>query len=267
MASHTTLILLLPLLAAAAVAAADVAPASAPPAAQTINLTGILEKGGQYNTLLRLLNATRVGEQLGSQLKTTYDGLTFFAPTDAAFAALRPGTLNGLSDQEQVQLVLYHVLPRYYTLATFQTASNPLRTQATGPAGVYTVNVTTTTGQSLVNVSTGVAAVPLGTTLSADFPLAVYSVDGVLLPEQMFGKAKAPAPAAAPASAAGKGANKEHKKGGAMPKNEVAATAPTAGAGGEDSDDSATTNAAAVAGAAGVVWTAALVGIANLVIA
>uniref|UniRef100_A0A0E0JYX5 FAS1 domain-containing protein n=1 Tax=Oryza punctata TaxID=4537 RepID=A0A0E0JYX5_ORYPU len=262
MASHTLILLLL--LAAAVATAADVAPAPAPPAAQ-INLTGILEKGGQYNTLLRLLNATRVNEQVSSQLKTTYDGLTFFAPTDAAFAELRPGTLNGLTDQEQVQLVLYHLLPRYYSLTTFQTASNPLRTQATGPAGVYTVNVTTTTGQSLVNVSTGVAAVPVGTTLFAEFPLAVYSVDGVLLPEQMFGKAKAPAPA--PASA---GKAKEHKKGGAMPKNEVAATAPAARAGGGDSDESTTTNAAAIAGAGvvwGAVWAAALVGIANLVIA
>ncbi|KAF0934715.1 hypothetical protein E2562_028312 [Oryza meyeriana var. granulata] len=252
------LLILLPFLAA--VAAADVAPAPAPP--PQLNLTGILEKGGQYSTLLRLLNATRVNDQLSSQLKSTYDGLTFFAPTDAAFAMLRPGTLNGLTDQEQVQLVLYHVLPRYYSLTTFQTTSNPLRTQASGPGGVYTVNVTTTTGQSLVNVSTGVAAVPVGTTLFAEFPLAVYSVDGVLLPEQIFGKAKAPAPA--PAST---GKAKERKKGGAVPKNEVVATAPTAGAG-EDSDES--TNAAAVAGASmawGAVWAVALVGVVNLVIA
>ncbi|XP_006647201.1 fasciclin-like arabinogalactan protein 6 [Oryza brachyantha] len=258
----TVVVLLLPFIAAAA-AVDDAAPA---PASPQLNLTGILEKGGQYSTLLRLLNATRVNEQLSSQLRSTYDGLTVFAPTDAAFAALRPGTLNGLTDQEQVQLMLYHVLPRYYSLTTFQTASNPLRTQASGPGGVYTVNVTTTTGQSLVNVSTGLAAVPVGTTLFAQFPLAVYSVDGVLLPEQMSGAGgkanKAPAPA--PASA---GKAKERRKGGSVPKNEVVATAPTAGDG-EDSAES--TNAAAVAGAGvawGAVWGVALVGVVNLVMA
>uniref|UniRef100_A0A0D9VF90 FAS1 domain-containing protein n=1 Tax=Leersia perrieri TaxID=77586 RepID=A0A0D9VF90_9ORYZ len=257
------ILLLFPFLAAAVMAAADnnvaAAPAPAPPSRQP-DLTSILQKGGQYNTLLRLLNATRVDEQVSSQLKNSYDGITFFAPTDAAFAELKPGTLNALSDQEQVRLVLYHVLPRYYTLATFQTASNPLRTQASGPGGVYTVNVTTTTGQSLVNVSTGVDdGVPLGTTLFSDFPLAVYSVDGVLMPPQMFGtKAKAPSPAPAKA--------KERKKaGGGVPKNEVVATAPAAGDGADSSEES-TTNAAAGVGR-GAVWAVALVGLVNLVVA
>ncbi|KAG8058780.1 hypothetical protein GUJ93_ZPchr0002g26592 [Zizania palustris] len=261
--SCTLLFLLLPFLAAVTTSA-EVAPGPAP----QLNLTGILDKGGQYGTLLRLLNATHVDEQLSSQLKYSYDGLTFFAPTDAAFSKLKAGTLNGLTDQQQVQLMLYHVLSRYYSLSTFQTASNPLRTQASGAGGMYTVNVTSTTGQSMVNVSTGVATVPVGTTLYAEFPLAVYSVDDVLLPEQMFGTRSSKAPAPSSPTPAGK--TKERKKGGAMPKNDVTAAEPTAGT--TASNDSTDVAAAAAAGACvrlrwwAVVGAITLVGFANLVV-
>ncbi|KAG2578257.1 hypothetical protein PVAP13_6NG200800 [Panicum virgatum] len=172
MVSHTALpLLLLPFLFAAA--ADDLAPGPSPPG--ELNLTSILESGGQYSTLLRLLQATKISEQLTSQLKNTYDGLTFFAPNDNAFTKLKTGTLNGLTDQQKIQLLLYHVLPRYYSVTTFQTASNPLPTEASGPGGMYSVNVTTTTTSHLVNMSTGVVDVPISSTLSAKFPLAVYS--------------------------------------------------------------------------------------------
>ncbi|RLN09005.1 fasciclin-like arabinogalactan protein 6 [Panicum miliaceum] len=248
MASHTALplLLLLPFLFAAA--ADDVAPGSSPPG--ELNLTRILESGGQYSTLLRLLQATRITEQLTSQLKNSYDGLTFFAPNDNAFTKLKTGTLNGLTDQQKIQLLLYHVLPRYYSVTTFQTASNPLPTEASGPGGMYSVNVTTTTTSHLVNMSTGVVDVPISSTLSAKFPLAVYSVDDVLLPEQLFGTShKGMASAPAPTEQAGASAGKASagKKGG-VPKSDVALEPVAAGEGAEDSN-----NAAAGRGSAG--WT------------
>ncbi|XP_020596272.1 fasciclin-like arabinogalactan protein 9, partial [Phalaenopsis equestris] len=159
------------------------------------NLTGILDKGGQYNSFIRLLRSTQIDKQLQSQLDNSFNGLTIFAPTDNAFNNLKPGTLNGLSSQDQVNLVLSHVLPRYYSLSTFQTASNPVSTQASGPDGVYTVNVTSTTNQ--VNVTTGVVESQVNNALFSDFPLAVYSVDKVLLPSELFG-AKPPTAALAP---------------------------------------------------------------------
>jgi len=252
MACHThtalPLLLLLPFLFAAA---ADdvVAPAPGPSPPGELNLTSILESGGQYSTLLRLLQATRISEQLTSQLKNSYDGLTFFAPNDNAFTKLKTGTLNGLTDQQKIQLLLYHVLPRYYSVTTFQTASNPLPTEASGPGGMYSVNVTTTTTSHLVNMSTGVVDVPISSTLSAKFPLAVYSVDDVLLPVQLFGtspkgKASAPAPAGQAGAAAGKAS--AGKKGG-VPKSDVAAE-PSAAEEAEDSN-----NAEAGRGSAG--WT------------
>ncbi|KAL6877588.1 hypothetical protein ACP4OV_012803 [Aristida adscensionis] len=226
MAASLLHLLLPPLLflAAAAAAAADMAPGPSPP---ELNLTRVLEKGELYTTLLRLLRATGVADQLAAQLRSTYDGLTFFAPNDAAFAKLPGGALNGLGDQQRVQLLLYHVVPRYYSLATFQTASNPLRTEASGAGGVYGLNVTATTENRLVNVSTGVVDVPISATLLAEFPLAVYAVDDVLRPEQLLGEAAGDKAVSAPAPAPGK------KRGG--PNTDVAAGPMAAGA--EDDDD------------------------------
>jgi hypothetical protein len=203
-----------------------------------------------------------VGEQLASQLNNSYDGLTFFAPTDSAFAKLGAGALNALTDQQRVQLVLYHVLPRYYSLATFQTASNPLRTEGSGPGGAYSVNVTASTENSLVNVSTGVVAVPVSNML-----LAVYSVDDVLLPVQMFGGGKAgeqKASAPAPAQQAG-GGKAARKKGGAVPKSDVAAE--PAAARTEDDDETESANAAAGRGSTVAAALALMAAIANIVIA
>ncbi|CAL9044198.1 fasciclin-like arabinogalactan protein 11 [Musa acuminata AAA Group] len=174
-------------------------PEAAPPApAGQLNITAILAKGGRYTSFIRLLRQTQVDEQINSQLSNSYNGLTLFAPTDNAFAGLKVGTLNGLSQQQQIELVLYHVLPRYYSLTAFQTATNPVMTQASGKTGVWTLNVTTSSDHQ-ANVSTGVVEVPIDNAVYADFPLAVYSVEKVLLPYEIFGP-KPPAAAPTPST-------------------------------------------------------------------
>ncbi|KAJ3670620.1 hypothetical protein LUZ60_008046 [Juncus effusus] len=171
--------------------------APAPGPAGPVNLTAILEKGGQYTTLIRLLKENQLDKQINSQLNNSFNGMTVFAPTDNAFNNLKTGTLNSLTQQDQVSLVLYHVLPQFYSTEQFQTASNPVRTQASGSGGVYTVNITSTTSQ--VNISTGVDETAITNTLSSTMPLAVYSIEKVLLPYDLFG-AKPPASAPPPKS-------------------------------------------------------------------
>ncbi|GMH07271.1 hypothetical protein Nepgr_009111 [Nepenthes gracilis] len=163
------------------------------PSSTPVNLTGILDKGGQFTEFIRLLATTQAEDQIENQINTSTEGMTVFAPTDNAFNNLKSGALNGLSDQEQVQLVLYHILPKFYSLASLQTVSNPVRTQATGQDGVWGLNFTSQGTQ--VNVSTGVVETQLNNALRQEFPLAVYEVDKVLLPEELYGT-KAPAPAA-----------------------------------------------------------------------
>ncbi|XP_010260346.1 PREDICTED: fasciclin-like arabinogalactan protein 13 [Nelumbo nucifera] len=178
--------------------------APAPAAAGPVNLTAILEKGGQYTKFIRLLASTHVIDQIENQLNTSTQGLTVFAPTDNAIDSLSAGTLNGLSQQDQSALVLYHVLPQYQSLTSFQTISNPVRTQAGGQSGSLTLNFTSIANNQ-VNVSTGMVQTQFSNALRDSPPLAVYQVDKVLLPPELFGAkppTSPPPPAKAPPSSA-----------------------------------------------------------------
>ncbi|KAJ4830164.1 Fasciclin-like arabinogalactan protein 11 [Turnera subulata] len=172
----------------------------APAPAGPTNVTAILEKAGQFTTFIRLLKSTQEADQINTQLNNSNQGLTIFAPPDNAFANLKAGSLNSLSDQEKVQLVQFHILPTFISMSNFQTVSNPLRTQAGDSAnGEFPLNVTTSGNQ--VNITTGVNTGTVANSIYTDGQLAVYQVDQVLLPLQLFGSSSAPAPAPAPAEA------------------------------------------------------------------
>ncbi|CAH8362573.1 unnamed protein product [Eruca vesicaria subsp. sativa] len=148
---------------------------------------------------MRLLNTTQVGFQVSVQLNSSDQGMTIFAPTDNAFNNLKPGTLNSLTYQQQIQLILYHIIPKYYSLSDLLLASNPVRTQATGQdGGVFGLNFTGQGQINQANVSTGVVETRISNILRQNFPLAVYVVDMVLLPEELFGNKTAPTGAPAP---------------------------------------------------------------------
>ncbi|KAK3138005.1 hypothetical protein QOZ80_5AG0363230 [Eleusine coracana subsp. coracana] len=178
------------------------------------NVTAVLEKGGQYATFMRLMKATQQDTQLNSQLNSSSsgNGYTVFAPTDAAFSGLKAGTLNALTQQEQVSLVQYHIVSQFFSVASFETTSNPVRTQASGSDGPYTLNITANS-LNQVNISTGLVTTALGMPLRSEQPLAVYSVEKVLLPNDLFGvKPPASAPPApskkeAPPSKGGHGSS------------------------------------------------------------
>ncbi|TVU20310.1 hypothetical protein EJB05_36514, partial [Eragrostis curvula] len=193
------------------------APAPAAPKGPP-NVTAVLEKGGQYSTFMRLMKATQQDTQLNSQLNGSSNGYTVFAPTDNAFSSLKAGTLNSLTQQEQVSLVQYHIVSQFYSLASFETTSNPVRTQASGSDGPYTLNITANSNGN-VNISTGVMATAVGTALRAEQPLAVYSVDKVLLPNDLFGvkppQSAPPAPNGKGPSGKGHGSSAAHAPAGA----------------------------------------------------
>lgn len=156
--------------------------APAPGPAGPINITAILVQGGQYAAFLRLLNQTLVLNQLPNQLNNSNQGMTLLAPTDNAFQNLPSGTLNGLSEEKKVKLVLYHVLPKYYSLEDLVTVSNPVPTQAGGSKGSLGLNFSGRANSNQVNVSSGAVDTQITNALRQQFPFAVYSVDKVLLP-------------------------------------------------------------------------------------
>ncbi|KAB1209851.1 Fasciclin-like arabinogalactan protein 9 [Morella rubra] len=200
--------------------------APAPSPAGPVNLTGILDKNGQYTTFIRLLNETQQDTQIESQLNSSTEGMTVFAPTDNAFNNLKTGALNNLSPQQKVELVQYHVTPKYYSLSDLTTVSNPVPTQASDSDGVWGLNFSSKANQ--VNVSTGIVTTQINNPLRQQFPLAVYQLDVVLLPEELFG-AKAPGSAPSPA--------KTPSSSSSTKTNSTAAASPTsakAGAGGRN---------------------------------
>lgn len=170
------------------------AQAPAPGPAGPTNITGILAKAGQFTTFIRLLDSTQVADQINTQINNSNQGLTIFAPSDNAFSSLKAGMLNSLTDQQKVQLLQFHILPNFLSISSFQTASNPLRTQAgNSNNGEFPLNVTTSGNQ--VNITTGVVNTTVSNSVYSDGQLAVYQVDQVLLPLEFF---KSPAPAPAP---------------------------------------------------------------------
>jgi len=174
---------------------AQKAPAPAP--SGPINITGIFDKAGQFTFLIRLLNQTQQLTQLQSQLNSTSEGFTIFAPTDNAFQNLPSGAINNLSDEQKVQFILYHVTPKYYSLSDLLTVSNPVRTQASDKTGPWGLHFTSQGNQ--VNVSSGIVSEPINNALRQQFPLAVYQLDKVLLPTELFGP-KSPSESPAPKS-------------------------------------------------------------------
>ncbi|KAL3628527.1 Fasciclin-like arabinogalactan protein 12 [Castilleja foliolosa] len=171
-------------------------PAAAPSPPGPTNITAILEKAGQFTTFIRLLQNTKVSDQLNTQLNNSNQGLTIFAPADNAFSSLKPGMLNSFSDQQKVELIQFHILPTALSTSQFQTASNPLRTQAGGSEGSFSMNVTTSgSSNNQVNITTGVTNATVSGTVYTDSQLAVYQVDKVLLPLSFF---QSPSPAPAP---------------------------------------------------------------------
>lgn len=170
------------------------APAPAPGPPPPLNVTKILDKAGQCSTFIRLLQNTQQLNEITSQLNNSNNGITMFVPTDNAFLSMKAGTLNSFTDQQKAELIQFHILPTYYSLTQFQTASNPLRTQAGGTSNrEFPINITTT--GSSVNITTGIVNASVSNTIYTDNQLAIYQVDQVLLPLKFF---VPPAPPPAP---------------------------------------------------------------------
>nr|POF01546.1 fasciclin-like arabinogalactan protein 11 [Quercus suber] len=134
------------------------------------------------------------------------------------------GLVNA-SVSEKVRLIQFHILPTYYTLENFQTVSNPVRTQAgDNKPGDYPLNVTSVGSQ--VNISTGLVNASVSGTLYSNFQLAIYQVDKVLLPLDLF-VPKPPSPAPAPAPTKPKA---KKTTAAASPKTSTTSTAVDSGA-------------------------------------
>ncbi|CAI9090121.1 OLC1v1024815C1 [Oldenlandia corymbosa var. corymbosa] len=186
-------------------AATAKSPISSPapaPAPEYVNLTHLFSFAGPYKIFLGYLESTKVLDTFQNQANDTTEGITIFAPNDAAFSKLKNPSLANLTQDQLRSVCLYHALAHYYTLADFQklSQSGPVTTFA---GGQYSLNFTDNSGTVLID--SGWSKTKISSSVSATDRAAVYEVNKVLLPEAIFGTdippTSAPAPAPTPETA------------------------------------------------------------------
>lgn len=158
------------------------------PSPSTTNITSVLIKHG-CKIFAGLISSTGV---LKSYEEAIQGGLTVFAPTDAAFTGVTNKMLNKLSSEDKVSVLEFHALTIYSPLGTLKTTNGPIATMASTGAGKYVLTVTSSGDTVMLN--TGINKATVSSPLLDDQPLALFSVDKVLKPKELFVAAPAPAP-------------------------------------------------------------------------
>ncbi|KAG6593704.1 Fasciclin-like arabinogalactan protein 10, partial [Cucurbita argyrosperma subsp. argyrosperma] len=164
------------------------------PSASDVNITALLEKAG-CKTFASMLVSSGVIKTYETAVEK---GLTIFAPNDEAFKADGVPDLSKLTNAEVVSLLLYHAVADYTPIGALKTTKDPIDTLATSRAGKF--DITTTTAGDAVTLHTGVGPSRIADTVLDATPLAIFTVDSLLLPSELFGKSPSPAPAPEPVS-------------------------------------------------------------------
>lgn len=218
--------------------------AEAPVAAPgPVNLTAIMANKGCKAFADLLLATPDVLKSFQSNLES---GLTVFCPDDDAVSAFSPKYRN-LTAAGKSSLLLYHAVAAYYSPQLLKTNNGPFSTLASD-AHNKNYKYTVQSDGDTITIKTHIVTASITSTLIDQDPSAVYAIDKVLepreifkVPEKVIADAPAPAPAAPPKKK--KGAAAKHKATAAH----GAAPAPTTPAGPEEApadDVTASDNAA-----------------------
>ncbi|XP_058219045.1 fasciclin-like arabinogalactan protein 1 [Rhododendron vialii] len=151
---------------------------------------------------------------LGSDAEKTYDdnidgGLTVFCPGDDAFKNFLPKYKNLTASGKQ-DLLEFHAAPVYQSMAMLKSNNGLMNTLATDGANKY--DFTVQNDGEVVTLKTKLVTAKITGTVIDEQPVAIFSIDKVLLPRELF-KGLAPTPAPAPAPDTVADAPKPAKKG------------------------------------------------------
>ncbi|XP_059662392.1 fasciclin-like arabinogalactan protein 1 [Cornus florida] len=141
---------------------------------------------------------------LASDAENTYKdnvdgGLTVFCPMDDAFKNFLPKYKN-LTAAGKQDLLEYHGVPVYQSLSMLKSNNGPMNTLATDGAKKY--DFTVQNDGEVVTLKTKIVTAKITGTIIDEQPLAIFSIDKVLMPTELFKAAPTPAPAPAPEAAA-----------------------------------------------------------------
>ncbi|XP_062107137.1 fasciclin-like arabinogalactan protein 2 [Humulus lupulus] len=160
------------------------APTSGP---SELNVTSILSKQG-CKSFADLLIATGADTTYQSN---TESGLTIFCPTDGVIKGFMPKYKN-LTAPKKLSLLLYHGIPVYQSLQMLKQNNGVVNTLATDRANKYDFTVQTD-GEYLTLETTVVTSKVTGTLIDKE-PLAVYKLNKVLMPKELYKSTEAASP-------------------------------------------------------------------------
>ncbi|KAG6485012.1 hypothetical protein ZIOFF_053540 [Zingiber officinale] len=216
----------------------------APPS--PVNLTELMSRKGCRAFADLLLATPDVLENFESNLN---DGLTVLCPIDSAIRAFADKYKN-LTAPGKASLLLYHGTPAYYSPQLLKSRKGAFPTLATDTHNKKYKYTVAKSGDS-ITVKTHIVSATITSTIIDQDPDAIYAIDKVLQPQELFKPEDPVTPASAPA------ATKKHKHGAVEAADGPGAT----------SDEEASDNAAFRAGAAGRWFTASAAAMAVLVLA
>ncbi|KAF0906276.1 hypothetical protein E2562_009653 [Oryza meyeriana var. granulata] len=195
------LLVLLPLAVSAADGkAAAKAKAPAPPPAPP-NITASMAKGG-CKAFASLVAASP--DALSTFQSAVDGGVTAFCPTDDAMRSFMPKYKN-LTADGKASLLLFHAVPVYYSLRSLKSNNGVMNTLATdGSAKNFNFTVQNEGDKVTIKTDATDGVARIKDTVYDKDPIAIYALDAVLEPVELFEPVEAPAPAPAPVADAPK---------------------------------------------------------------
>ncbi|KAK2997404.1 hypothetical protein RJ639_026437 [Escallonia herrerae] len=151
---------------------------------------------------------------LTSAAMTTFEdsidgGLTVFCPMDDAFKAFLPKYKN-LTVAGKQSLLEFHGVPVYESLSMLKSSNGVMNTLATDGASNF--DFTVQNDGEEVTLKTRLVTAKITGTLIDEQPVAIFTINKVLLPKELFKGALSPAPAPAPEAEAPKSSKKKKQK-------------------------------------------------------
>ncbi|KAM0072809.1 putative fasciclin-like arabinogalactan protein [Helianthus debilis subsp. tardiflorus] len=153
--------------------------AMAPTSAPDLNLTSLLQRDGCKS----FYNLLTTSGAIGTFLSSVDGGVTVFCPSDDAVKEFGPKYKN-LTAEGKTALLLYHGVPTYNSMGMLRSSNGLMNTLATEGANKYDFTVQND-GED-VKLETKVVTAEISGTVVDDEPVAIYRIDKVLMPRELF---------------------------------------------------------------------------------
>lgn len=204
------------------------------PGPSQMNLTALMSAHG-----CKVFAETLLASPAEQTFESNVDGgLTVFCPGDDAMKNFLPKFKNLTADGKQ-SLLEYHGVPVYQSISMLKSNNGPMNTLATDGADKFAF-VIQNDGQD-VTLKTKLVTAKIISTLIDEQPLAIFSINKVLMPKELFkaGLSPTPAPAPAPEADAPSPPKSSKKKHNSPPAPAAPADSPADGPAADSQDQTA----------------------------